>query len=92
MSPLLNSTLLGAVRGGMYSKAFKALMVRKMTDPSGPGATVLAEEIGVSISTLYRWVSETDTVDVANVPDLSSSTSQQCNTSSRLLGDSIGTR
>ena len=40
-----------------------------MTDPNGPGATALAEEIGVSISTLYRWVSETDTVDVANVPD-----------------------
>jgi transposase len=39
----------------MYSKAFKALMVRKMTDPTGPGATALAEEIGVSISTLYRW-------------------------------------
>lgn len=53
----------------MYSKAFKALMVRKMTDPSGPGATALSEEIGISISTLYRWVSETDTVDVAGVPD-----------------------
>jgi transposase-like protein len=53
----------------VYSKAFKALMVRKMIDPSGPGATALAEVIGVSISTFYRWVSETGTVDVANVPD-----------------------
>lgn len=44
-------------------------MVRKMADPTGPGATALAEEIGVSQSTLYRWVSETDTVDVADVPD-----------------------
>ena len=45
-------------------------MVRKMTDPSGPGATALSEEIGISISTLYRWVSETDTVDIANVQAL----------------------
>lgn len=44
-------------------------MVRKMADPHGPGATALAEETGVSQSTLYRWVSETDIVDVADVSD-----------------------
>ena len=53
----------------MYSKAFKTLMVRKMTDPNGPGATSIANEIGVSQSTLYRWASETDTVDIAELPE-----------------------
>jgi transposase len=53
----------------MYTKAFKSLMVRKMTDPNGPGATAIAKEIGVSQSTLYRWASETDTVDVVELPE-----------------------
>ena len=53
----------------MYTKAFKALMVRKMADPNGPSPMSITKEIGVSRSTLYRWVSETDTVDVAELPD-----------------------
>jgi transposase-like protein len=53
----------------MYTKSFKALMVRKMADPNGPGATSIAKEIGVSQSTLYRWASGTDTVDVAELPE-----------------------
>jgi transposase len=53
----------------MYSRSFKALMVRKVADPSGASTTSIAEEAGVSRSTLYRWLSETDTVDVADQPD-----------------------
>jgi len=56
----------------MYTKAFKALMVRKMADPNGPSPMSIAKEIGVSRSTLYRWVSETDTVDIAGLPELPS--------------------
>jgi transposase-like protein len=49
----------------MYSKAFKALMIQKMTDPQRPAAQSLADEIGVSRASLYRWVSEADTLDMA---------------------------
>jgi len=44
-------------------------MVRKAADPNGATATSIAQEAGVSRSTLYRWMSETDTVDVADQPD-----------------------
>jgi transposase len=46
-----------------YSPAFRALMVQKMTDPDGPSPVSLAEDLGVSRSSLYRWVSEADTLD-----------------------------
>ena len=49
----------------MYSKAFRALMIQKMTDPQRPAAQSLADEIGVSRASLYRWVSEAGTLDVA---------------------------
>ena len=49
----------------MYSKAFRALMVQKMTDPVGPSPVSLANDIGVSRSTLYRWASEVDPLDLA---------------------------
>ena len=52
----------------MYTKAFKALGVRKMADPDGPSPMAIAKDIGVSQSTLYRWASETDTVDVTDLP------------------------
>jgi transposase len=48
-----------------YSPAFRALMIQKMTNPDGPSPVSLAKEIGVSRSTLYRWVSEADTFDIA---------------------------
>ena len=41
-------------------------MVRKVADPKGASTTAIAQEAGVSRSTLYRWMSETDTVDVAD--------------------------
>jgi len=44
-------------------------MVRKMADPNGTSPMAIAKDIGVSQSTLYRWASETDTVDVADLPD-----------------------
>ncbi len=47
-----------------YSPAFRALMIQKMTDPDGPSPVSLAEEIGVSRSSLYRWVSEADTLEI----------------------------
>lgn len=47
-----------------YSPAFRALMIQKMTDPDGPSPVSLANEIGVSRSSLYRWVSEADTLDM----------------------------
>ena len=53
----------------MYTKAFKALMVKKMADPSGPGPQGIADEVGVSRSTLYRWASQIDTVDVVDQPE-----------------------
>lgn len=49
----------------MYSKAFKALMVQKMTDPVRPSPVSLANDIGVSRSTLYRWASEADPLDLS---------------------------
>ena len=42
----------------MYSKAFRTLIVQKMTSPSRPDVVVLAEEVGVPRSTLYRWVAD----------------------------------
>jgi transposase len=47
----------------MYSKAFRTLMVQKMCDPHRTDAQSLADEIGVSRSTLYRWVSEADSFE-----------------------------
>ena len=44
----------------MYSKAFRTLMVQKMTSPDRPDVESLAAEVGVPRSTLYRWVSDID--------------------------------
>ena len=49
-----------------YSPALRSLMIQKMTDPDRPSPASLAEEIGVSQSTLYRWVSETDKVELTS--------------------------
>ena len=49
----------------MYSKAFRALMIQKMTDPVRPSPVSLANDIGVSRSTLYRWASEADPLDLS---------------------------
>ncbi len=53
----------------MYSKSFRALMVRKIADPNGPGIESIAKEIGVSRASLYRWVSKADSLDVAVQPE-----------------------
>ena len=42
----------------MYSKAFRTLMVQKMTSPDRPDVESLSAEVGVPQSTLYRWVSD----------------------------------
>jgi hypothetical protein len=35
-----------------YSPAFRTMMIQKMTDPDRPSAVSIANDIGVSISTL----------------------------------------
>lgn len=40
----------------MYSGKFKDRMVRRMAEPSGVSASALAREVGVSKSTLCRWL------------------------------------
>ena len=42
----------------MYSKAFRTLMVQKMTSPDRPDVESLSAEVGFPQSTLYRWVSD----------------------------------
>jgi transposase len=42
----------------MYSKAFRTLMVQKMTSPDRPDVVTLSTELGIPRSTLYRWVSD----------------------------------
>ena len=47
----------------MYSKAFRALMVQKMTDQTGCSPETLADEIGVSRASLYRWLRDAAIVE-----------------------------
>lgn len=54
----------------MYSKAFRTLMVQKMTTPLQPDVVALAEEVGVSRSTLYRWVDEAGNLTPQNDPEV----------------------
>ena len=42
----------------MYSQAFRTLMIQKMTSPDWPEVEILAAEVGVPRSTLYRWVND----------------------------------
>ena len=45
-----------------YSEAFKAQMVRRMAGPQGISASALSKEVGVSQSTLSRWLRGSRTV------------------------------
>jgi len=61
-----------------YSPAFRTLMIQKMTDPDRPSAVSISDDIGVSISTLYRWVSEADSLGlIANAEPPSFTESMQ---------------
>ena len=61
-----------------YSPAFRTMMIQKMTDPDRPSAVSISDDIGVSISTLYRWVSDADTLGLsANVEPPSFTESMQ---------------
>lgn len=40
----------------MYNKAFRAVMVQKMTGPNSISPEALADEVGVSRASLYRWL------------------------------------
>jgi transposase len=39
-----------------YSEKFKRRMIERLTSPSGPSATKLSTEVGVSQATLSRWL------------------------------------
>ena len=57
------------------------MMIQKMTDPDRPSAVSIADDIGVSISTLYRWVSEADTLALttnAEPPSFTESDAEVC--------------
>jgi len=45
-----------------YKNGFKARMVQRMAGPEGISANALSNDVGVSQSTLSRWVRETRTV------------------------------
>ena len=41
-----------------YSSGFKARMVQRITGPDAISAKELAEQVGVGMTTLYRWLGE----------------------------------
>ena len=45
-----------------YNNGFKSRMVQRMAGPEGISANALSKDVGVSQSTLSRWVRETHTV------------------------------
>ena len=53
---LFSSSWLGVGLMSGYSESLKAKLVQKMAAPGGPSATALAEEVGISQSTLSRWL------------------------------------
>ena len=48
--------------GARYSEAFKSKIVEKLLRPDGPSASATATEVGVSQSTLSRWVRDAVTL------------------------------
>jgi transposase len=46
-----------AKRRKRYTKEFKESLVRMIND-EGKSATAIAEDVGIHVNTLYRWVSE----------------------------------
>jgi transposase len=46
-----------AKRRKRYTKEFKGSPVRMINDV-GKSATAIAEDVGIHVNTLYRWVSE----------------------------------
>lgn len=42
----------------VYSTVFRSKMVRRLAAPGGPSANALAEEVGISQTTLSRWLRE----------------------------------
>jgi transposase len=49
--------------GRHYTSGFKARMVQRLTGPNAPTAKDLAAEVGVTGSTLGRWVAKASTVE-----------------------------
>lgn len=56
-----------------YQTGFKKSIVRKMLLPDNPGITKIAEQSGVAIPTLYKWLSKykesVEMADYKKVPD-----------------------
>jgi transposase len=53
--------------GNNYSEDFKQTMIRKMSGPAPKSATALSEEVGISQSTLSRWLREYGRFDEAGM-------------------------
>ena len=49
--------------GSNYSDEFKQAMVKKLSGPTPMSATALSEEVGISQSSLSRWLREYSTFD-----------------------------
>lgn len=49
--------------GRRYRPAYRAEMVARLTGPDAPTAKALSQEVGVTGSTLGRWVAEASTVE-----------------------------
>jgi transposase-like protein len=47
-----------------YSEDFKRTAVAKLSSPGGPSATLLSEELGISQSSLSRWLRERVTLTI----------------------------
>ena len=54
-------------RGRRYSPAFKARLIEQCSQP-GVVLTAVAQENGVSVSTLQRWLEETGPLDASGDP------------------------
>jgi len=57
-----------------YSEKFRRMMVQKLANPEGPSAGALAEEVGVSQSTLSRWLREAGRIEKRNGNTISTHT------------------
>jgi len=51
-----------------YSDTFKSKMVRRMAEPGGLSANALSQDVGISQSTLSRWLRESASGTVATMP------------------------
>ena len=51
----------------MYSKAYRTMVVQKITGPNGRSPEVIADDLGVSRASVYRWLKDAATVVTQSV-------------------------